>query len=186
MKKKGIWVVIAVIVVILALCIGQYNGLVSKQEAVENQMSNVQVQLQRRSDLIPNLVNTVKGYAKHETEVYESIADARAKMAGATTPDEMVEADGELTQALGRLFAVAEAYPQLNSNENYLELQDQLEGTENRISTARRDYNETVKSYNTKIRSFPTNIFAKILGFEKYELFQASAEAQNAPTVNFD
>lgn len=184
--KKSIWVVIAVIVVILALGIGQYNGLVSEQESVENQMSNVQVQLQRRSDLIPNLVNTVKGYAKHETEVYESIADARAKMAGAATPDEMVEADGELTQALGRLFAVAEAYPQLNSNENYLELQDQLEGTENRISTARRDYNETVKSYNTKIRSFPTNIFAKILGFEKYELFQASSEAQNAPTVNFD
>lgn len=185
--KKRIWAVVAILVVIiLAVGIGQYNGLVSRQEEVENQMSNVQVQLQRRSDLIPNLVNTVKGYAKHETEVYEAVADARARMAGAATPDEMVEADGELTQALGRLFAVAEAYPQLNSNENFLELQDQLEGTENRISTARRDYNETVKSYNTKIRSFPTNLFAKILGFDKYELFQASAEAQNAPDVNFD
>jgi LemA protein len=184
--KKSIWIIVIAIVAILAIGVGQYNGLVSSQEAVEGQLSNIQVQLQRRSDLIPNLVNTVKAYAKHETEVYESIADARAKMTGATTPDELVEADGELTQALGRLFAVAEAYPQLNSNENFLSLQDQLEGTENRISTARRDYNEAAKSYNIKIRRFPTNLFAGILGFEKYELFQANAEAQDAPTVNFD
>ncbi len=184
--KKSVWIIIAVIAVVVLLCVGQYNSLVSGQENVESEMANVQVQLQRRSDLIPNLVNTVKGYAKHETEVYDAVSDARAKMAGAQTPDEIVEADGELTQALSRLFAVAEAYPQLNSNENYLELQDQLEGTENRISTARRDYNETVRKYNTKIRSFPTSIFANIFGFEKYELFQATESAQEVPEVNFD
>ncbi|MGN0107693.1 MAG: LemA family protein [Hominilimicola sp.] len=188
MKKKGLIigvVIAAVVVIIIASLVGGYNNLISLEEGTNTAFSDVQVQLQRRSDLIPNLVNTVKGYAAHETEVYTAVSDARAKLAGATTVDEINAAEGEMNSALSRLLAISESYPELKSNENFLSLQDELAGTENRIGVARRDYNEKVQQYNVKIRSFPTNIFANMLGFEKKEQFTADESAQSVPNVNF-
>ncbi|HIT91136.1 MAG TPA: LemA family protein [Candidatus Merdenecus merdavium] len=178
--------ILAVIVIIVGFFILKYNGLVREDENVKTQYSNISVQLQRRNDLIPNLVNTVKGYAAHETEVFQAVSDARERMMGADTINEGVAADNELSQALGRLLAVAEAYPELKANENFLSLQDQLEGTENRISTARRDYNEAAKSFNTKLRSFPNNIIGGMFGFEKHDLFEAQPGAEIAPEVDFE
>lgn len=187
MKKKGIVIVaiIAVVVIIIGSIASGYNGLIKLEESTNTAYADIQVQLQRRSDLVPNLVNTVKGYAAHETEVFTAVSDARAKLAGATTVDETSAANGELSSALSRLLAISEAYPELKSNENFLSLQDELAGTENRIGVSRKDYNETVQKYNTKIRSFPTNIFANMLGFEKKELFAADADAQSVPSVEF-
>lgn len=188
MKKKGLIigiVIAAVVVIIIASLVGGYNNLISLEEGTNTAFSDVQVQLQRRSDLIPNLVNTVKGYAAHETEVFTDVSDARAKLAGAATVDEINAAEGEMNSALSRLLAISESYPELKSNENFLSLQDELAGTENRISVARRDYNAVVQKYNVKIRSFPTNIFANMLGFEKKEQFTADESAQSVPNVNF-
>ena len=184
MKKKGviIGVIIAVIVIIAVSIIGSYNGLISLEESTNTAYSDIQVQLQRRMDLVPNLVNTVKGYAAHETEVFT----ARAKLAGAGTVEEASEANEELSSALSRLIAISESYPELKSNENFLSLQDELAGTENRIGVARKDYNDAVQKYNVKIRSFPTNIFANMLGFEKKQQFEADSAAQSAPSVSFD
>ncbi len=166
--------------------ISGYNALVAKNLAVENAYANIQSQLQRRADLIPNAVNTVKGYAAHETEVFDAVNAARAKMINAQTPADSLAADGELTQALGRLFAVSEAYPELKASENFLALQDELEGSENRVNTARLDYNEAVQALNKKVRSFPSNILANIFGFEAQEMFQAQDSAQQVPQVQFD
>lgn len=187
MKKKSIVIiaVIAVIVLIAAVLGGSYNGLVKLETQTDTQFANVQVQLQRRSDLIPNLVNTVKGYAAHETEVFTAVSDARAKLAGAATVEEVNEAEGQMNSALSRLLAISESYPELKSNENFLSLQDELAGTENRIGVARKDYNEAVQQYNVKIRSFPTNILAGIFGFEKKTQFEAEESAQAVPEVNF-
>ena len=170
MKKKGviIGVIIAVIVIIAISIIGSYNGLISLEESTNTAYSDIQVQLQRRMDLVPNLVNTVKGYAAHETV------------------EEASEANEELSSALSRLIAISESYPELKSNENFLSLQDELAGTENRIGVARKDYNDAVQKYNVKIRSFPTNIFANMLGFEKKQQFEADSAAQSAPSVSFD
>ncbi|MFR2182831.1 MAG: LemA family protein, partial [Hominilimicola sp.] len=142
MKKKGviIGVIIAVIVIIAVSIIGSYNGLISLEESTNTAYSDIQVQLQRRMDLVPNLVNTVKGYAAHETEVFTAVSDARAKLAGAGTVEEASEANEELSSALSRLIAISESYPELKSNENFLSLQDELAGTENRIGVARKDY----------------------------------------------
>lgn len=187
-KKTGIVIAaIAAVIVIIALAlINGYNGLIKLESSVDASYADIQVQLQRRNDLIPNLVNTVKGYASHETEVFTAVSDARAKLAGATTADETIAADSELSSALGRLLAISEAYPELKANENFLSLQDELAGTENRIGVARKDYNEVVKNYNVKIRTFPTSIFAGMLGFEKRSLFAADEGAQNAPSVSFE
>ncbi len=187
MKKKGIVIiaVIAVIVIIAGSLIGSYNSLVNLEEGTNAAFSDIQVQLQRRSDLIPNLVNTVKGYAAHETEVYTAVSDARAKLAGAATVEETAAANGELSSALSRLLAISEAYPELKANENFLSLQDELAGTENRIGVARKDYNDKVQNYNVKIRSFPTSILAGMFGFDKKELFAADEGAQSVPSVNF-
>ncbi|MGI6167523.1 MAG: LemA family protein [Eubacteriales bacterium] len=184
--KKGTTVLIiiaAVVVLLVLLVIGSYNGLVSKSEDVERYRSEIDNQLQRRSDLIPNLVATVKQYAKHESEVFEAVSEARAKLAGAGSLAEQADANAELSSALSRLLAIAEAYPELKANENFINLQDELAGTENRIANARRYYNEAARDYNTSIRRFPTNIIANLFGFESVEYFEASEGSRENPNV---
>jgi LemA protein len=162
-----------------------YNGLVKMDEQVSADQKEIDNQLQRRFDLIPNYVNTVKGYAAHETELFEHIADARARLGSGTT-SEKLQANTELGGFLGRLLMVVENYPELKANENFLRLQDELAGTENRIATARRRYNESVKTYNAAIRKFPTNFIAGMFGFEKREYFEVPEEAKTVPEVNFE
>ncbi len=174
--------------------VGVRNGLVQEDENVSTAWANVQTQYQRRADLIPNLVNTVKGYAKHEEQTFKEVVEARAKATQITvnpenlTPEKLKEyqaAQGELGSALGKLIAVSENYPQLKANENFMELQAQLEGTENRINESRKRYNESVQSYNVKVRTFPSNLIANICGFQTKNKFEAEAAAQNAPKVEF-
>jgi LemA protein len=187
--KKGLIIVIAIVAVIAILggsLVSSYNGLVEKQANVENADAQIQVQLQRRADLIPNLVNTVKGYAQHEEDVYTALADARAKLNSASTPEEYTEANASFESALSRLLVVIENYPELKADKNFIALQDQLEGTENRISVARKDYNDIATDYNTSIKKFPTVIFAGMFGFEKVDLFEATEESQTVPTVDFE
>ena len=190
MKKKGLLIaVVAVVLVIVFIASGlvsTYNGLVDKQAEVTNAEAQIQVQLQRRADLIPNLVSTVKGYATHETEVYTALADARAKLNSASNAEEYTEAIESYDSALSRLLVVVENYPELKANQNFIYLQDELSGTENRIGIARKDYNKVVTEYNKAIKKFPTVFFAGILGFEQADLFEASADAQNAPVVSFE
>jgi LemA protein len=165
---------------------GNRNELVTEREAYKAAFQQVDVDLQRRSDLIPNLVETVKGFASHETEVFKAIADARAQMAGARTPAEKIAANSQIDNALGRLLVVAENYPQLRSNENFLRLQDELAGTENRIAVSRRRYNEAVQRYNTDIALFPKNIAASLFGFQREDAyFSADAASRQAPKVKF-
>lgn len=174
------------VVVILGIAVAAlYNGLVNKEASVQNSFANIDVQLQRRNDLIPNLVTTVKGYAAHEETVIASVTDARAAMMGAGSIDEKIAADAQLTSSLSRLIAISENYPDLKANENFLSLQDELAGTENRIAVARKDYNDAVMSYNRKLRSFPTNLLAGMFGFEKYNAFTAVPSASEVPTVDF-
>lgn len=193
MKNKKLWVILAVVAVvailifaIIASLVGTYNGLVEKQAEVDQKFAQVQTVLQRRSDLIPNLVSTVKGYAAHEESVYTAIADARAALSGAKTPEELSEANGELDSAISRLLVVVENYPDLKASANFTALQDELAGAENRISTERGRYNDAVKEYNTAIRKFPNNIFAGMFGFTAADYFEADEGAQKAPEVNFD
>lgn len=193
MKNKKLWVILAVVAVvailifaIIASLVGTYNGLVEKQAEVDQKFAQVQTVLQRRSDLIPNLVSTVKGYAAHEEEVYTAIADARAALSGAKTPEELSEANGELDSAISRLLVVVENYPDLKASANFTALQDELAGAENRISTERGRYNEAVKEYNTAIKKFPNNIFAGMFGFTAADYFEADEGAQKVPEVNFD
>jgi LemA protein len=165
---------------------GNRNDLVTEREAITAASAQVDNVLQRRNDLIPNLVETVKGFATHEQEVIDSVTKARAAMMGARTQPEKVAADSQLTGALGRLMVVVENYPQLKSNENFLRLQDELSGTENRIAVERRKYNETVQKYNTDIELFPKNIAASIWGFHREDAyFKADAAARQAPKVKF-
>ena len=165
--------ILMVIVLAVGSVFGFYNGMVSARENVDSKWSQVDNQLQRRSDLIPNLVNTVKGYAAHEKEVFQSVSDARAKMAGARSVSDKLAANTELNSALSRLLAVAENYPQLKADQNFRQLQDELSGTENRIAVARKDYNDAVQSYNTKIKSLPYSLFAGALGFTARDYFKA-------------
>lgn len=186
MKKSYIFLIIGAVVLLLALGIGSsYNGLVGLQEDVENGSSNVSVMLERRADLIPNLVKTVKGYAAHEEKVITAVTDARKELMGAKTIDEKAKANDELSSALNRLMVVVENYPDLKANENFVALQDELAGTENRIATARKDYNDAVKKYNTKIKKFPTNLLASMFGFEKEDYFEASDAKTEVPDVEF-
>lgn len=193
-KNKGLIITIVVIVLVALWGISSYNGLVSMDENVSNQWANVETQYQRRSDLIPNLVNTVKGYAKHESETLESVMAARSQATQVKidpsncTPQQLAayqKAQGDVTTALGKLLAITENYPDLKANQNFLELQSQLEGTENRINVARKDFNDTAKKYNTSLRSFPRNIIASMFGFEKRAYFEAEAGAEKAPKVEF-
>ncbi|MDF2948497.1 MAG: LemA protein [Sedimentibacter sp.] len=187
--KKGtivLLVIVAVIAIFVISIFGSYNSLVSLDESVNTQWANVESKLQRRYDLIPNMVESVKASMKQEQEVFKYIADARAKLAGAGSVSEKVEASNELEGALSRLLVVVENYPELKSNENVRAFMDEQAGTENRISTERDRYNAVVKEYNATIRSFPKNILAGMFGFEKRPYFEATPGAETAPEVNFD
>lgn len=195
--KKGLTVIVIIAAIVLALFFwvkNSYNGLVKSDEQVKAAWSQVENVYQRRADLIPNLVATVKGYAAHESSTLESVVEARSKATQATVdPDRLdageiarfQEAQGELTQALGRLVMLRESYPDLKANQNFMELQAQLEGTENRISTERMKFNETARSYNTMVRSFPKNIIASMFGFETKGYFEAAEGTETAPKVEF-
>ena len=162
-----------------------YNKFVGQEEAVKAQWAQVQNQLQRRNDLIPNLVETVKGYATHEESVFKEIADSRSKLLAAKSPEETIQAANQQTAALGRLLAVVENYPNLKANEQFNRLMDELAGTENRIATERMRYNERIQEYNTQRRRFPANVTAKLFGFKEYPYFEAPTSAQTAPKVDF-
>jgi LemA protein len=187
--KVGIIVLIVIVVLLFifgSTFVSHRNEMVRKREAVNAAWAQVDVVLQRRSDLIPNLVETVKGFATHEEKVFGDIAAARAAMAGAKNPQEKIAANGQLDSALSRLLVVVENYPQLRSNENFLRLQDELAGTENRIAIERRRYNETVQDYNTYISLFPNNIVASFSGFTRNDAyFKTDEGARQAPKVNF-
>ena len=185
-KFSVIGIVVAVVVILIAALIGMYNGLVRANETVDGQWANVENSLQRRADLIPNLVNTVKGYASHEQGIFTEVAEARTKLAGAATPAEAANANNALSAGLGRLLAIGEAYPDLKANTNFIQLQDELAGTENRIATARKDYNDSVRSFNQSVKTFPRNILAGIFGFSERDYFEAAEGAENVPNVNFD
>jgi LemA protein len=187
--SKGLIVMIVLLVVVF-LAFGQYvgtrNTLVQKNEAVKSAWSQVDVVLQRRADLIPNLVETVKGYARQEQAVFGQIAAARAALLSAKTPADKIAANGQLDGALGRLLAIVENYPQLRSNENFARLQDELAGTENRIAVERKRYNDTLQDYNTYLQQFPHNVFAGWAGFKANEAYFAASEAsRQAPRVDF-
>lgn len=193
-KNKGLIITIVVIVLVALWGISSYNRLVGMDENVSNQWANVETQYQRRSDLIPNLVNTVKGYAKHESQTLEAVMAARSQATQVKidpsncTPQQLAayqKAQGDVTTALGKLLAITENYPDLKANQNFLELQSQLEGTENRINVARKDFNDSAKEYNTALRRFPRNIIASMFGFEKRNYFEAEAGAEKAPKVEF-
>jgi len=162
-----------------------YNRFVSQEETVKAQWAQVQNQLQRRNDLIPNLVETVKGYAAHEKEVFQQIAESRAKLSGAQTPADAIAAANEQSAALARLLVIVENYPNLKANEQFNRLMDELSGTENRLATERMRYNERIQEYNTQRRRFPSNVTAKMFGFKEYPYFNAPPEAQAVPKVNF-
>ena len=195
MKKLLPWIVVLGVLAIIALwAVNVYNGLVENEETVESAWSQVENQYQRRADLVPNLVATVKGYATHESETLENVISARSRATQITidpsnvTPEQLAQyqaAQGEFSQALGRLLAVAESYPDLKANENFRDLQSQLEGTENRIAIARQQFNDTAREYNTKVRRFPANIIASIFGFERKPYFEADEESKHAPKVEF-
>lgn len=184
--KKGsliLLIVAIVLVVLIAVPISSYNSLVSAQENVDNQAANIKAQLQRRVDLIPNLIQVVQNYTTHETEVFTAVTEARSAMMSAKTMPEMANANSEMSAALTSLVAVAEAYPELKSDTVYVGLMDELAGTENRIAVARTDYNAAVKSYNQSIRRFPAVLIARLFGFDSADYFEASESAQSAPTV---
>jgi LemA protein len=192
--KKSTIITLAVIAVLVIWAISAYNGLVSMEENVDGVWSNVETQYQRRADLIPNLVSTVKGYASHEKETLESVVSARSKATQITVDadglteeklQEYQKAQGEVSSALGRLLAITENYPDLKANQNFLELQAQLEGTENRINVARTNFNNAAQQYNTAIRRFPKSIFAALFGFDKKPYFSAADGAEQAPKVEF-
>lgn len=191
-KGSGIIIILAIVAVLVLWGVKAYNGLVSQDEAVSAAWSQVENMYQRRADLIPNLVATVKGYAEHEQETLEAVVAARAKATQVTVNDlseesvqKFQQAQGEVSSALGRLLAVVENYPDLKANENFLDLQAQLEGTENRIAEARRAFNETAKTYNTQVRSFPANLIASAFGFSAKGYFTADESASQAPKVEF-
>lgn len=188
MKKStiAIIVVVVILIAIIAGLVSNYNGVVSLSEEVDNKFATIDTMLQRRADLIPNLVNTVKGYTNQEQAVIDSVTDARAKLAGANSVGEKANADQELTSALNNLLLVVENYPDLKSSQNFINLSDELAGTENRIATARKDYNDAVKEYNTKIKRFPTNIVSGMFGYGEKEYFQASEGSEEVPTVDFN
>ena len=191
--KKSTIVILSVVGVLVILIVGvlgwsvsAYNGIQSSKAEAEQKASDIQTQLQRRNDLIPNLVSTVKGYASHEEEIFTAVAEARSKLNNTTAmTQEQAQADAELSSALSRLLMIVENYPDLKANENFLSLQAQLEGTENRINIARQDYNAAVKEYNLKLRRFPSNLIAGMFGFEEKPSFEGAAGIETPPSVSF-
>ena len=187
--QKTLLIVAGVLVLIILIPIlylkGTYNSLVTMDEGVKAAWAQVENQLQRRYDLIPNIVETVKGYAAHEKEVFVKVTEARSKVAGAGSINDKIQANNGLSAALSRLLVVVERYPELKANTNFIRLQDELAGTENRIAVERRRYNESVKVFNIKIRQFPTNMIAGMFGFEKAAFFEVPKERQEAPKVKF-
>jgi LemA protein len=184
-KVLAIGATVLILIIMCAWLFGSYNNLVTLEETVSAQWSQVENQLQRRSDLIPNLVNTVSGYAAHEQEAIQAVADARSKMAGADSVETLAASDQELSGALSRLLVVVENYPDLEADTQFRALQDELAGTENRIAVSRRDYNQSVQAYNTRIKRFPSMIFAAMLNFAPKPYFQASEGADQPPEVDF-
>ena len=186
---KTVLIIVGILILIIVLPYsylkGTYNTLVTMDETVKGAWAQVENQLQRRYDLIPNYVETVKGYAAHEKEVFVKVTEARSRVAGAGSISEKIQANNQLSSALARLLVVVERYPELKANTNFIRLQDELAGTENRIAVERRRFNETVKAFNIKIRTFPTNIIAGMFGFEKAAFFEVPKERQEAPKVKF-
>lgn len=187
--KKDINIGLVIVVAIAAFVLGFYtsvhNSLVKAHENINEKTANISVQLERRADLIPNLVNTVKGFTDHESEVLDKITEARQSILSAKNIDDKMAANEQLTSALNSLNVIVENYPELQSSQNYINLQDELAGTENRISTARVDYNNAVKDYNKIVKSFPTNIVANISGFKEEKYFEVDVEKQQVPVVDF-
>jgi len=182
-KIKSWWIVLGVVVLLALWAGGTYNSLVSSQENLNEKWNNIQADYQRRADLIPNLVSIVKSYAQYEANVFTQVTQARSMWTNAKTQADQMTAANAMDSALARLIAVAENYPELKANENYLSLQDELAGTENRIKFSRTEFNNAVKTYNTKVRSFPTNLLAGMFGFETKQGFEAQAGAETAPNV---
>ena len=183
--KKVIWIIIAVIAVVAILMISSYNGLVSARARVEESFANIDAQLQRRADLIPNLVETVKGITEQEKNLVDAVTSARENYLNAGTENEKIDASNQMSTALSNLLVVVENYPEITSGANFIALQDELAGTENRIAQARKSYNETVKEYNTSIRKFPRNILAGVFGFETMNYFETVEENKTVPKVEF-
>lgn len=188
MKKLLVPIIIAVVIIAIfaGILFSSYNSFVNGEEDVNKAYAQVENQLQRRLDLIPNLVNTVKGFASHEKEVISNVADARSKLAGASSLEEQATANDELSGALSRLLVVVENYPELKADTNFRQLMDELAGTENRLAVAREDYNTVVSNYNKKVKRMPGSIVASIFGFDEKEYFKADAAAQEAPIVDFE
>jgi len=178
-------IIVIAVVVLAIVVIGTYNSLIKRKNQVEEAWSDINVQLKRRYDLIPNLISTVKGYATHEKEVFEKVTQARTAAIGAQNPKEQAEAENMLSGALKTLFAVAENYPDLKANQNFLELQRELSDTENKIQAARRFYNGNVRDFNTKVQVFPTNLFARVLGFKPYDFFEIEEGEKENVKVEF-
>lgn len=187
--KRQLWIGLAIVgglVLFLGVtCVSKYNTLVKEREGVDGSWAQVENVLQRRADLIPNLVETVKGYAAHETQIFTDIANARSRLLGAKGPADTAEANRGFESVLGRLLAISENYPDLKANQNFIALQDELAGSENRIAVERKRYNDQVRAYNTLIKSFPTSLMAGMFGFEASAYFEADAGAKEAPTVDF-
>lgn len=184
--SKALYIVIGIVLVIAIFLISSYNGLVNKSEEVEGKYADISVQLERRADLIPNLVSTVKGYASHETEAINNITTSREKLLNADSVEEKAEANEDLSKALNNLLVIVENYPDLKANTNFIQLQDELAGTENRIAVARKDYNDAVKNYNKNIKKFPTNLLTGMFGFDEKEYFEAKASSNEVPEVSFN
>lgn len=179
------WIIVIVVVVLLLLMVGLFNALIRLKNQVQNSWAQIDVQLKRRNDLIPNLVETVKGYAKHEKGVFTEVTKARTNMLKAGTVGQKAEANNMLTETLKSLFAVAEAYPDLKANQNFMQLQEELSGTENKIAYSRQHYNDMVMLFNTKIELFPNNVFAGMLNFVKFDLFKTAEAEKKVPKVAF-
>ena len=186
MRRRTAARILILALAVLPLSGCSYNRFVSQEEAIKSQWAQVQNQLQRRNDLIPNLVESVKGYAAHEEGVFKEIAESRSRLLAARSPEETIQAANQQTTALGRLLAISENYPQLKANEQFNRLMDELSGTENRIATERMRYNERIQEYNTATRQFPANLTAKLFGFKEYPFFQAPPEATQVPKVDFN